>query len=157
MKALGTFTVSVPAGDPQKGCCAHSSLRTSAKASEKVGCPLPYHAARLVALENRASGRCANKVTSENNPNSAGVVLRIAKSDHCIWVSNPRCRRTSWKVASICQRITNQTWVTSIIQYGEFEGLKLPVRGKALWKLPAGDYEYVEVTITELEYDVGKQ
>jgi hypothetical protein len=47
--------------------------------------------------------------------------------------------------------------VTSIIQYGEFEGLKLPVRGKALWKLPAGDYEYVEVTITELEYDVGKQ
>src|SRR3712207_1965912 len=108
MKALGTFTVSVPAGDPQKGCCAHSSLRTSAKASEKVGCPLPYHAARLVALENRASCRCANKVTSENNPNSAGVVLRIAKSDHCIWVSNPRCRRTSWKVASICQRITNQ-------------------------------------------------
>jgi hypothetical protein len=50
-----------------------------------------------------------------------------------------------------------ERWVTSIIQYGEFEGLKLPVRGKALWKLPAGDYEYVEVTITELEYNVGKQ
>jgi hypothetical protein len=54
-------------------------------------------------------------------------------------------------------RYNLERWVTSIIQYGEFEGLKLPVRGKALWKLPAGDYEYVEVTITELEYNVGKQ
>src|SRR5215217_697737 len=45
---------------------------------------------------------------SENNPKSAGVVRRIANSDHCLCVSNPRCRRTSWKVTSSCQRITNQ-------------------------------------------------
>src|SRR5215218_8503438 len=45
---------------------------------------------------------------SENNPNSAGVVRRIAISDHCLWVSNPTCLRTSWKVTSSCQRITNQ-------------------------------------------------
>src|SRR4051812_22558519 len=32
-----------------------------------------------------------NRVTSENKPNSAGVVLRIAKSDHCLCVSKPRC------------------------------------------------------------------
>jgi len=49
-----------------------------------------------------------NKVMSENKPNSAGVVRRIAISDHCLCVSNPRCLRTSWKVTSSCQRITNQ-------------------------------------------------
>jgi hypothetical protein len=38
---------------------------------------------------------------SENRPNSAGVVLCIAISDHCLCVSNPRCRRTSWKVAKL--------------------------------------------------------
>src|SRR5215212_7049005 len=38
---------------------------------------------------------------------SAGVVRRIAISEHCLWVSIPRCRRASWKVVSICQRKTN--------------------------------------------------
>lgn len=45
------------------------------------------------------------------------------------------------------------TWWTPVLEYGEFEGLKLPVRGKAVWKLPDGDLEYIDITITELEYD----
>src|SRR5215210_7394359 len=36
MKTLGTFTVSVSAGDPRKVSCTHNSLRTSAKTSAKV-------------------------------------------------------------------------------------------------------------------------
>ena len=36
------------------------------------------------------------------------MVLRIANSDHCLCVSNPRCLRISWKVTSNYQRITNQ-------------------------------------------------
>ena len=45
------------------------------------------------------------------------------------------------------------TWSTPITEYGEFEGLRLPIRGKAVWKLPGGDFEYIEVTVTRLEYD----
>src|SRR5215217_3917006 len=45
---------------------------------------------------------------SENSPSKAGVVRSIAKSDHWRCVSNPRCLRTSWKVTSNCQHITNQ-------------------------------------------------
>src|SRR5215216_5918021 len=108
MKALGTFTVSVSTDDPQKDSCAHRSLRTKASASQKVGCLLWYQAARRKAPAACLIRSCANKVTSENKPNRAGVVLRIARSDHCLWVSNPRCLRTSWNVASSCQRITNQ-------------------------------------------------
>ena len=47
------------------------------------------------------------------------------------------------------------TWSTPVTAYGEFEGLRLPVRGKAVWKLPDGDLDYVDVTITELHYDAG--
>lgn len=47
------------------------------------------------------------------------------------------------------------TWSTPVTAYGEFEGLKLPVRGKAVWKLPDGDLEYLDVTIIELRYDAG--
>ena len=46
-----------------------------------------------------------------------------------------------------------ETWSTPVTGYGEFVGLRLPTRGKATWKLPGGDLEYIEVTITDLHYD----
>ena len=46
-----------------------------------------------------------------------------------------------------------ETWSTPVTSYGEFEGLRLPVRGTAIYKL-SGDNEYIEVTITEL-HDTG--
>jgi len=45
-----------------------------------------------------------------------------------------------------------ETWSTPVTGYGEFEGLRLPTRGKAIWKLPSGDLEYIDVTITDLRY-----
>lgn len=46
-----------------------------------------------------------------------------------------------------------ETWSAPVTEYGELAGLNLPVRGKAVWKLPAGDLEYFDVIITELEYN----
>lgn len=45
-----------------------------------------------------------------------------------------------------------ETWSTPFTGYGEFEGLKLPVRGQGVWNLKEGDLVYVELEITELEY-----
>src|SRR5215208_4623732 len=108
MDSRGTFTVSAARGDPRKVVCAHRSLRTTASASAKVGCVLSYQAAFLSTTLPLAIRCSTSSVTSEKRVKSAGVVLRIASSDHCLCVSNPRCRRTSWKVTSSCQRITNQ-------------------------------------------------
>ncbi len=47
-----------------------------------------------------------------------------------------------------------ETWSVPVIEYGEFGGFKLPVSVKAVWKLPEGDFEYVDVVITDLEYNV---
>lgn len=46
-----------------------------------------------------------------------------------------------------------ETWSTPVTGYGEFEGLRLPARGKAVYKLPGGDFDYIDVTITDLYYD----
>ncbi|OGD21371.1 MAG: hypothetical protein A2W03_04820 [Candidatus Aminicenantes bacterium RBG_16_63_16] len=46
-----------------------------------------------------------------------------------------------------------ETWSTPFIGYGEFEGLKLPVRGQGVWNLKDGDFAYVELEVTELHYD----
>jgi hypothetical protein len=44
-------------------------------------------------------------------------------------------------------------WSTPITDYGELAGLKLPVRGKAVWNLDSGDLEYADLEITEVEYN----
>ncbi len=48
-----------------------------------------------------------------------------------------------------------ETWSTPITGYGEYEGLRLPARGKAVFKLPGGDLEYIDVALTDLHYGTG--
>jgi len=40
--------------------------------------------------------------------------------------------------------------------YGEFEGLRPPVKGPAVWKLESGDFEYIDIEVTDLRYDPGR-
>jgi hypothetical protein len=44
-------------------------------------------------------------------------------------------------------------WSTPITDYGEREGLNLPIRGQAVWNLPIGDLPYVDLEITEVVYN----
>ena len=45
-------------------------------------------------------------------------------------------------------------WTAPTYAYGEFEGLRLPVSGAAVWTLPDGtELSYIEVELTEVEYD----
>ena len=46
-----------------------------------------------------------------------------------------------------------QTWSVPVTSYGEFEGLRLPVRVKAVWNLAEGDREDIDVSVTGLRYD----
>jgi hypothetical protein len=44
-------------------------------------------------------------------------------------------------------------WSTPILDYGERAGLKLPIRGQAVWNLDSGDLPYADLEITELEFN----
>lgn len=46
------------------------------------------------------------------------------------------------------------TWTTPMTRWGELAGLQLPLAGKGVWLLPEGDFEYVDVTAEEIQYDV---
>ena len=48
------------------------------------------------------------------------------------------------------------TWSAPVTAYGELAGLRLPVGGKAVWKLPEGDLEYIDLAITELDYNAAR-
>jgi hypothetical protein len=45
-------------------------------------------------------------------------------------------------------------WSAPTYAYGEFEGLRLPTSGAAVWTLPDGtELPYIEVELTDVEYD----
>jgi hypothetical protein len=47
-----------------------------------------------------------------------------------------------------------ETWSTPVNQYGEMNGIMLPVSGEAIWHLESGDFPYIRLEITDLEYGV---
>lgn len=57
---------------------------------------------------------------------------------------------------SVDGRFELETWSTPMTAYGEFQGLRVPVKGQGVWKLKAGDFAYIDLEVTELEYDVDR-
>ncbi|MDD5702063.1 MAG: hypothetical protein PHU23_08410 [Dehalococcoidales bacterium] len=49
-----------------------------------------------------------------------------------------------------------ETWETPMTGYGEFNGLKLPVKGEAVWKMSSGDFSYINLEVTDLEYNMAE-
>ena len=46
---------------------------------------------------------------------------------------------------------TLETWVIPIAEWKTIRGIEMPVRGGALWKLPAGDFDYYRWEILDVE------
>jgi len=46
------------------------------------------------------------------------------------------------------------TWETPMTDYREFNRLRLPVKGEAVWKMSSGDFSYIKLEITDLEYNI---
>lgn len=45
-------------------------------------------------------------------------------------------------------------WKTPIEDYGEFDGVRIPVSGEGVWEEDWGDFAYVRIRIVDLEYNV---
>ena len=43
-------------------------------------------------------------------------------------------------------------WSTPLTEHGSFGGVTVPTRGSGVWKLPDGDFEYVQIRLTGLHY-----
>ena len=46
-----------------------------------------------------------------------------------------------------------ETWATPIQEHREINGLRLPVKGEGIWKLNSGDFSYIRLEITDIEYN----
>jgi hypothetical protein len=46
----------------------------------------------------------------------------------------------------------NETWSTPISEYKEINGMRIPIKGEGVWNLSSGDFSYIRVEITDIEY-----
>jgi len=46
-----------------------------------------------------------------------------------------------------------EKWATPIAEYGEFHGIRIPQKGEGVWQLEPGDFSYVRITVTEIDYN----
>lgn len=60
---------------------------------------------------------------------------------------------TTMRYREIDGEFSLDPWSTPILDYGERAGLKLPIRGKAVWNLGSGDLPYADLEITEVRYN----
>jgi len=60
---------------------------------------------------------------------------------------------TTMRYREIQGEFSLDPWSTPITGYGELAGLKLPIKGQAVWNLPSGDLPYADLEITEIEYN----
>ncbi len=44
-------------------------------------------------------------------------------------------------------------WETPVMEYGKVAGLNLPVHGRAVWRLSAGDLPYADLKLVDVEYN----
>lgn len=54
---------------------------------------------------------------------------------------------------SVGKEFVLEKWSTPIDAYADMNGLILPVAGEAIWQLDSGDFSYIQLEITDLEYD----
>ena len=46
-----------------------------------------------------------------------------------------------------------RTWSTPILEYKEVNGIRIPNKGGAIWHSSSGDFKYIEVEVTDIEYN----
>ncbi|MCK4234125.1 hypothetical protein KAX75_06820 [candidate division WOR-3 bacterium] len=46
-----------------------------------------------------------------------------------------------------------EKWSTPISEYGEFNGIRIPIKGEGVWHLKSGDFSYIRLEITDIEYN----
>lgn len=91
-----------------------------------------------------ADGEDSFRVTLADRDLTATALMFVDAEGRLI---NFRAERFNTSTASI------ETWETPMTAWHSFEGISVPSVGSAVWKLPGGDFTYIELEITDLAYD----
>ena len=86
------------------------------------------------------------RVTMQYGGVSASAILHINEAGEYVNLEASRYM-TSGDTMSLEQ------WSTPTMGCSEFNGLRIPTKGPAVWNLKSGDFPYIQVEIVSVEYD----
>lgn len=136
MKALGVW----PVADLRGGELGEAGLMRFL--NEMMWFPAAYLGANVSwkALDDRSA-----EVSISDHGLTATAVVLFDENDDLV---NFRALRYNTDTLSL------EAWETPISRHGPLAGLSaLPLQGQAVWKLPDGDFAYIELDIAELSYE----
>jgi hypothetical protein len=89
------------------------------------------------------------KATMVHNGVSGSVIFHFSKGDDIIGCSADRFKGGG-KDAPL------EKWVVTTKGYSVMNGIKMPVKSEATWKLKEGDFTWYKLEISEVEYNTTK-
>ncbi len=87
---------------------------------------------------------------------------RVSITDHGRTASaevffNEQGQMINFKAPRFCSPTQKlETWTTPFWNYKEKSGFHIPTGGEGVWKLETGDFAYIRLTVTDIEYDVNE-
>lgn len=54
---------------------------------------------------------------------------------------------------TVGKRFELDKWSTPVTAYRESNGLIIPIKGEGVWNLSTGDFSYIKLEITDIEYN----
>ena len=108
-------------------------------------CWFPSTALKEYITWNSTSETSAKATFSYNNQSVSGVFLFSENGD---FVSFTADRYYGGDTNS-----TLETWYVEAVSYKEFNGVKIPNTSKVTWKLPEGDFNWLNLEITDIEFN----
>lgn len=104
-------------------------------------------------IDKRIEWETIDQLTVKGTFNNNGVKISALlyfneKGELVNFVSNDRYMTTSGN------DYKNAPWSTPVVEYKEFNGIKLASYGEARWSLPEGDFCYGKIFLKEVEYNL---
>jgi hypothetical protein len=60
-------------------------------------------------------------------------------------------------IAERYMETTKETWSTPVSGFREYSGIRLPAKGRAVWKLKSGNFCYIELELVDIEYNIAEE
>jgi hypothetical protein len=86
------------------------------------------------------------EVTLNDRDRSVSAVMTFAADGRPIGFTAQRYR-------TVGNGYELDSWSTPFTAFGTFNAVTVPVGGVGVWELPEGDLDYIELTVTGIEYD----
>jgi hypothetical protein len=107
-----------------------------------------------VAINKYISWKSINETSAKatlryNNQSVSGVFSFNANGDFVSFIAD---RYYGGKSDS-----TLHKWYVEALSYKEFKGIRIPNKSKVTWKLPEGDFNWLNVEITDIEFNPSKR